>query len=78
MKLKKDMEFALKCSKGYFKGAFCNPQKARILDKLLDKKELTIKEKEWIVKSSEVTAFEQAMLYTLNNIVFVINHAEED
>lgn len=77
-KLKEQIGFVLDYSKGYFKGCFCHPIKAQMLDKLLNKKELTAEDREWIAGSPEVTAFEQSMLYTLSNIVFVINRTEEE
>lgn len=77
-KLRKQIDLVLNCSKGYFKGCFCHPLKAQMLNNLLDKKELTAENKKWLIGSSEVTAFEQSMLFILNDIVFVLNHSKED
>ena len=77
-KLRKEIEFVLEYSKGYCLGRQCHPKKAQILNKLLNKEELTMEDKAWTSSLSEVTVFEQAMLFILNHIVFVLNRSKED
>ena len=77
-KLRKEIDLVLEYSKGYFLGRQCHPKKAQILNKLLNKEELTMEDKAWINSLSEVSVFEQAMLFILNHIVFVLNHSKED
>ena len=77
-KLRKEIDLVLEYSKGYSLGRQCHPKKAQILNKLLNKEELTMEDKAWISSFSEVSVFEQAMLFILNHIVFVLNHSKED